>query len=153
MEAVIFIGIQATGKSTFYAQYFAQTHVHISMDVLKKRSKEDALIASCTAARKPFVVDNTNVSIREREKYITRAAQAGYRVFGYYFLSSLKDTLMRNEQRIGKAVIPVMGVIAKFRALQPPSFEEGFDLLYTVSIDSQSSFRVQKIEDPSQLFP
>jgi predicted kinase len=30
MEAVILVGIQASGKSTFYAQRFFDTHVRIS---------------------------------------------------------------------------------------------------------------------------
>jgi predicted kinase len=32
MELVIFIGLQASGKSTFYHERFARTHVHVSKD-------------------------------------------------------------------------------------------------------------------------
>ena len=34
MEAIIFTGIQATGKSTFYKQNFFNSHVRISLDLL-----------------------------------------------------------------------------------------------------------------------
>jgi predicted kinase len=145
MEAVIFIGLQATGKTTFYTRQFARTHIHISMDVLKRRRREDNLLRDCITARQPFVVDNTNVLRQEREKYITFAAEAGYHITGYYFQSSLKDALRRNEQRDGKAVIPVMGIIAKYRALQPPAYEEGFHLLYSVTIEASGQFLVEKI--------
>ena len=36
MEAVIFIGLQASGKSTFYRQRFFRTHVRTNMDMLSK---------------------------------------------------------------------------------------------------------------------
>ncbi|MBN1315005.1 MAG: hypothetical protein JXA42_06040 [Anaerolineales bacterium] len=38
MQAVIFIGIQATGKSTFFKERFFNTHVRISLDLLKTRN-------------------------------------------------------------------------------------------------------------------
>jgi predicted kinase len=34
LEAVIFIGLQAAGKSTFYLRRFFRTHVRINMDML-----------------------------------------------------------------------------------------------------------------------
>ncbi len=35
MQIMIFVGIQASGKSTFYHQYFANTHLRINLDMLK----------------------------------------------------------------------------------------------------------------------
>jgi predicted kinase len=35
MEAIILIGIQASGKSTFFQQQFFATHVRINLDSLK----------------------------------------------------------------------------------------------------------------------
>jgi predicted kinase len=40
MEAVVFIGIQASGKTTFYQQRFFATHVRISLDLLRTRERE-----------------------------------------------------------------------------------------------------------------
>lgn len=144
MEAIILIGIQATGKTTFYQERFSRTHQLISLDVLKTRSREDKALADCIRARQPFVVDNTNVLVREREKYIRLAKEAGYRVTGYYFQSHLQDALRRNQQRSGKAVIPRAGVAAKFYALQHLRLEEGFDRLYFVSTNEQGGFIVQE---------
>lgn len=142
MEAVIFIGIQATGKSTFYKERFSDTHVRINLDMLKTRRREDILLDACIRARLPFVVDNTNILARERAKYIDLARTAGYTIRGYYFQSRLQEALQRNQQRSGKAVIPEKGVLAKYRAIQLPRFAEGFDRLYYVSIDPQEGFRV-----------
>ncbi len=40
MEAVMFSGIQATGKSTFFQQRFFNTHVRINLDMLKTRNRD-----------------------------------------------------------------------------------------------------------------
>ncbi len=144
MEAVIFIGIQATGKSTFYKERFYDTHVRINLDMLKTRRREDILLDACLRARQSFVVDNTNILARERAKYITQARQAGFEVTGYYFQSRLTDALQRNQQRSGKAIIPEKGVLAKYRAIQRPSFAEGFDRLFYVFIDSRGRFHVDE---------
>lgn len=150
MEAVIFIGIQATGKSTFYQERFASTHVRINLDMLKTRHREDILLEACIHARQSFVVDNTNVLASERAKYIALAKAAGFRVTGYYFRSQLADALRRNQQRSGKAVIPEKGVLAKYHLLQRPVYAEGFDRLYYVSIDPHNRFVIQDWEETGQ---
>ncbi len=142
MEAVILIGIQATGKSTFYQARFSATHVRINMDMLKTRRREDRLLETCILARQSFVVDNTNVLASERAKYIALARPAGYRITGYYFQSHLQDALRRNQERTGKAVIPEKGVLAKYHHMQRPQYSEGFDQLYYVSIDPRGGFLV-----------
>ncbi|MFZ6030442.1 MAG: AAA family ATPase [Chloroflexota bacterium] len=85
MEVILFIGIQAVGKSTFYKEHFFTTHVRINLDMLKTRAREMALLQACLATQQPFVVDNTNVLKRERARYIELARQSGFRVVGYYF--------------------------------------------------------------------
>lgn len=72
MEAVIFIGIQASGKTSFYKERFFETHVRLSLDMLKTRHRQRLLIEACVAAQQPFVVDNTNVRQEERAEYIVR---------------------------------------------------------------------------------
>jgi predicted kinase len=136
MEAVIFMGIQGTGKSTFYQQRFANTHVRINLDMLKTRHRETILITACLEAKQSFVVDNTNVTTADRARYIPLARQAGFQVVGFYFQSKLNSALQRNAQRSGKAVIPSKGVIARQRQLTLPSYSEGFDQLYYVKIDA-----------------
>lgn len=148
MEAVIFIGIQATGKSTFFHEHYSATHVRINLDTLKTRHRESSLLEACIRAHQSFVVDNTNVLARERARYIQIARPAGYQIIGYFFYSLLDDALARNQQRVGKAIIPKKGVLAKYRAMQRPRYEEGFDRLYFVTIRPGGGF-VVKEWDPS----
>lgn len=144
MEAVIFVGIQATGKSSFYRERFFDTHLRINLDMLKTRHREQILLRACIEAKQPFVVDNTNPSPEERARYIRVARSNGFSVIGYYFRSQVKETLARNSQRTGKARIPKKGILGTYKRLQVPGLEEGFDLLYRVHIDEAGRFIVEE---------
>jgi len=139
MEAVIFVGIPATGKSTFYQQYFFKTHLRINLDMLKTRHRQDLLLRACIEARQSFVVDNTNILKSERAGYIALAKPFGFEITGYYFRSKLSDALQRNSQRSGKENIPPIGLVDKLKRLEIPAYAEGFDRLYSVSIDPATS--------------
>ena len=60
MELIIFIGCQASGKSTFFKRYFSDTHIRLNLDMLKTRHRERILFQACLAAKQKCVVDNTN---------------------------------------------------------------------------------------------
>ena len=77
MEAVILIGIQGSGKTTFFRERFFDTHVRLSLDLLKTRHRLATLLRECVAAQQPFVVDNTNALKTERREYIEAAKAAG----------------------------------------------------------------------------
>jgi predicted kinase len=139
---VVFIGIQASGKTTFYLHNFFETHVRISMDMLRTRERERMLLAACLAARQPFVVDNTNVLASERALYIPAAKHAGFRVTGYVFETPLRAALARNAKRADKKPIPVPGVIGKHKRLEPPTLAEGFDEFFTVELTPAGEFLV-----------
>lgn len=135
MEAILFIGIQATGKSSFFKERFFRTHVHISLDVLNTRNKQALFLDSCFKTHTKFVVDNTNVTKEERASIICPAKERKYQVIGYYFNSEIKAAIARNQQRTGKAKIPERGILGCYNKLELPSYEEGFDQLYYVSIE------------------
>ena len=142
MEAVIFTGIQGSGKSTFYRERFFDTHVRISLDLLKTRNRERLFLQVCLRTGQRFVLDNTNLRIEDRAPYIAAAKQAAFRVAGYFFETTIRDALRRNSKRSGGAVIPVPGVIGTFKRLQRPTWEEGFDELYTVTHGDNDAFQV-----------
>ena len=68
---------------------------------------------------------------------------AHFKAIAYYFDSGLDDALLRNEQRVGKAKIPRVGVISTFKKLEIPELDEGFDEIYSVSIDQENGFNVR----------
>src|SRR4051812_37494397 len=143
MEAVVFIGIPASGKSTFFRQQFFRTHVRISKDLLRTRNREQVFLRACLETGQRFAVDNTNVLARERALYIPQARNAKFRVRGYLFMTELKEALRRNAQRSPAEMVPARGLVSKFKELEPPSFAEGFDELFSVTISSERSFLVR----------
>ncbi|KUG07261.1 ATP-binding protein [Solirubrum puertoriconensis] len=142
MQAVVFCGIQATGKSTFYKQRFFNSHVRISLDLLRTRHRERRLLQFCLETQARFVVDNTNPSAAERQVYIAAAKQAGYQVVGYYFQSVPREALLRNQQRPAPEQVPAKGIYGASGRLELPDYAEGFDELYYVRIVPGGSFEV-----------
>ena len=142
MEAVIFIGIQASGKSTFYRERFFDTHVRVNLDMLHTREREALLLAACLAGRQPFVIDNTNVTALERATYIARAKSAGFRVTGYYFRTEARAAIARNKMRTDKKALVVPAILGTYKRLEPPTQAEGFDRLYVVKLGADNQFTV-----------
>ncbi len=134
MEAVIFIGVQGSGKTTFYKQRFFETHVRVSLDMLRTRRRERLLVAACLAAGQSFVVDNTNALAAARAGHIAAAKAAGFRVVGFFFRCELRDALARNKLRPAGRVVPPAGVAGTYKKMQLPSRSEGFDELHAVEI-------------------
>lgn len=140
---VLFTGIQASGKSTFYRDYFFNTHVRINLDMLRTRHRESILFRACLESKTNCVIDNTNPAIRDRERYIVPAKMKKFEIIGYYFYSDLESALKRNRQR--EKVIPDIGLYATSKKLQVPSLSEGFDRLYEVWITENKGFAVKEL--------
>ncbi len=145
MQAVIFMGIQGSGKTTFYAERFLKTHLRISLDLLKTRNKEQQFIQLCLATGQKFVIDNTNPTAVERKRYIEAAKASRFDVIGYFFNTTVHEAIERNSRRTGKENISVIGIRATNKKLQHPTLDEGFDVLYEVTI-SDNKFAVQKMQ-------
>jgi predicted kinase len=143
-NAVIFIGLQASGKSEFYRRFFAATHVRINLDELHTRGKEQRLLEECIRGGKAFAVDNTNPKAEDRARYIAPAKQAGYTITGMYFKSTVTESIARNANREGKARVPDIAIMATAGKMEAPEFEEGFDEIYHVSIEG-GEFRAEKL--------
>lgn len=144
MEAVLFIGIQGAGKSTFYRERFFDTHVRINLDMLKTRYREKVLLSACLLAKQPFVVDNTNTLAKERALYIEPARENAFRVHAYFFDPDVRGSIARNARRTGKSVIPVKGVLGTYKRLEPPRREEGIDRIYRVRLNPEGGWIVEE---------
>lgn len=131
LELIIFVGLQASGKSTYYYEHFAATHVHVSKDLMKNvRSREmrqRQMIGDALAAGKSVVVDNTNPTPAVREPLIEIGRRHRARVVAFYFETTVKDAVARNRAREGKARVPDVAIYVTARKLIAPSFDEGFD--------------------------
>jgi len=70
MKAVLFVGMQGSGKSSFFRERFYATHVRINRDMLKTAHREREFIETCLRTQQPFVVDEVNARREERSEYI-----------------------------------------------------------------------------------
>jgi predicted kinase len=137
-EAVLLIGIPGSGKTTFYRERFFNTHVRLSLDLLKTRERESALLRACLSVGQSFVVDNTNVMVEERAPYIAAARAAGFRVTGYFFQANVRRSIALNKKRETASAVPVYGVLRAYKRLVPPKRAEGFDELFAVDFGKEN---------------
>lgn len=132
-EAIILIGLQGSGKTTYFNAHFAATHVHISRDVLETADRESSLIAQCLAEGRSFVLDNTNSTRAVRAPLIHRAKAAGFKVHACFFDVPVRTAIGRNNHRQDKKPIPVPAILRIAKHLEKPSPEEGFDRIQLAS--------------------
>ena len=132
------MGLQGSGKSTFYAKHLSKDYVRVNLDTLKTRSRERLLMDECMGEGKSFVIDNTNPTRADRARYIALAQEQGYHVIGYFMESKIKDCIARNSLREENARVPNIAIAATSNKLEIPSFDEGFDELYFVKNDGEA---------------
>ncbi|WNG60748.1 ATP-binding protein [Archangium gephyra] len=148
MELVLFIGLQGSGKSSFYRERFAGTHVHVSKDLWpnarNREARQRRLIAEALARGEPVVVDNTNPLVEDREPLIALGRAHGARVVGYVFESDLETCLARNAGRVGRARVTDKAIHITYRKMRWPSSTEGFDALFHVRVRPEEGFDVRE---------
>lgn len=145
-ECVVFVGLPASGKTTFYGRRFASTHRHVSKDhwpnAPRKDARQAAVLREALSSGESVVVDNTNPAPADRAPVIAIAREYGARVVGYYFTASTREAVGRNRGREGRERVPDVAIFTKAKRLVPPRASEGFDELYHVSIDKDHEFVV-----------
>jgi predicted kinase len=146
VEAVLLIGLQASGKSSFFRERFFSTHVRVNLDMLKTRFRERQILETCLRTYQPFVVDNTNSTREERRVYLEAAKTAGFRVVGFYLQSRVEDCKSRNEARPPADRVPLVGLLGTYAKLELPSYVEGFDQLCYVRL-TNDGFAVEEWRD------
>jgi hypothetical protein len=145
-ELVLLIGLPGAGKSTFFQQRFADSHVHVSRDHFARdrrpETRQNELLRDALASGRSVVIDNTNVSVEERARFIDEARLHGVRVVGYRFDVSTRECVSRNELRSGSARIPKVGIFSAAKRLVQPSADEGFDAIFRVRVLPEHRFAV-----------
>lgn len=137
MEAIILCGIQGTGKSTFCRERYWDSHIRINYDMLRTCHREKLLIAACIESKQSFVVDATNPTIDDRQRYIAPAKAGRFKVIGIEFKVATAIAVTRNAARTGEKKVPNVAIYTTASKLQPLSFAEGFDEIWQVRVSAE----------------
>jgi predicted kinase len=138
-EAIIFVGLQGSGKTTYFNDRFAATHAYVSRDALQTAAREAAFLRECLGSGRSFVVDNTNATRAVRAPYIREAKAAGFHVLCYFFDTPVRMAIGRNNHRKDKKPVPVPAILRTAKHLEAPSVEEGIDEIRTITAERDSA--------------
>lgn len=149
-EVVVFAGLQASGKSTFYRRFLKGTHAKVSKDDFRNNSNRDRrqeqLLREAMGAGRSVVVDNTNPTPEDRAPLVALAREFGYRAVAMHFDAEVGDCLARNAARTGRERVPEAGVLSTARKLVAPRHSEGFDQIVVVRMLPTGDFDIIDME-------
>ena len=112
MQLIIFTGVQASGKSSFYLLNLYHSHLRVNLDMLKTRHRENIIFEACLASKTKMVIDNTNPTREDRARYIQRAKDAGFEVISYYFETDLNSKTAAQCRALEQAAASRSGAAA-----------------------------------------
>ena len=140
-ELVILVGLPGAGKTSFYRDRFAGTHVHVSKDLLRNRRDKQAhqlaLIDKALAADRSVVVDNVNATVDDRAALLEAGRRHGATVSCFVLATDMAECFRRNKERVGRARVPNVAIAAAAKRWQRPTVGEGFDRLVEVRAEAQ----------------
>ncbi|WP_308406664.1 ATP-binding protein [Streptomyces sp. AC555_RSS877] len=147
-EVVVLVGLQASGKTTFYERCLKGRFALVSKDLFprgarRKQDRQMRLVEEALAAGLSVAVDNTNPSPEDWRPLVDAGHARGATVTAYWFPPDLAESLRRNAARMGRARVPEIGVLATMKRLRRPSRDEGFDAVFDVRCDGRGGFDVR----------
>ncbi|MFG2359318.1 AAA family ATPase [Streptomyces sp. NPDC048521] len=148
VDVAVLVGLQASGKSTFYARCLSGRYAWVSKDLFprgsrNKQRRQMRLVEEHLAAGRPVAVDNTNPSPQEWDPLVELAHRHGATVTAYWFPPDVAGSLRRNAARQGRERVPDVGVLATLKRLRKPSPSDGFDEVREVRFDGRGGFEVR----------
>jgi predicted kinase len=145
MEIIVFCGLQASGKTSYYVQNFLNTHARVSLDLLNTRNKEKKYLDFYLSMQQKIVVDNTNPTKAIRKKYLDAALAKKYKTICYYFKSTVDESIARNNQRQGKSKVSEVAIKSTKKQFEIPGPIERFQEIWEISLQPDGTFKNQKL--------
>ncbi|MFE9674336.1 AAA family ATPase [Streptomyces sp. NPDC006259] len=150
IDVAVLVGLQASGKSTFYARCLADRYALVSKDLFprgarNKQQRQMTWVAEQLTAGRSVAVDNTNPSPQEWSPLVELAHARGATATAYWFPPDVAGSLRRNAAREGRDRVPDIGVLATLKRLRKPSPADGFDEVREVRLDGRGGFEVRPL--------
>jgi predicted kinase len=134
VEVAILIGLQASGKTTFYERHLAATHDHVSKDnfprARNRQRRQLRLVEDSLSAGRNVAVDNTNPSPADWAPLISLARTHTATVVAYWFPVDVETSIARNAAR--DIPVPDVGLFATLSRLRRPTAADDFDSVFEV---------------------
>jgi predicted kinase len=148
VDLAVLVGLQASGKTTFYARCLSGRYALVSKDQFprgarNKQRRQMRRVEEHLVAGRPVAVDNTNPSPQEWGPLVELAHTHGATVTAYWFPPDVTGSLRRNAAREGRDRVPDVGVLATLKRLREPSTADGFDDVREVRFDGWGGFDVR----------
>ncbi|MEU9440945.1 AAA family ATPase [Streptomyces sp. NPDC048304] len=149
VDLAVLVGLQASGKSTFYERCLSDRYALVGKDLFprgarNKQQRQMRLVAEHLAAGRPVAVDNTNPSPEEWGPLVEVAHAHGATATAYWFPPDVTGSLRRNAAREARERVPDVGVLATLKRLREPTAADGFDAVREVRFDGRGAFEVRR---------
>lgn len=109
------------------------------MDTLKTRAREYTEISSALEDQEPIIIDNTNLTIKGRKRYVEIAKAYKVPIRSIYLRCPIEIALEQNRLRTGEEHVPDFVIKMYQKKLEPPTKAEGFDSCEVVEVDESHS--------------
>lgn len=163
MELIMFVGIPASGKSSFGKMFRQQGYQLLSSDEIRAELTGDTELESLqeeertsihsrvfsTISRKTrealskgksVVVDATNLSRKRRMSFLSQFGRFDCVKRCFLFITPVDICLERNRNRSGSARVPDSGMERMLRSFECPNYWEGWDEIVPVINEKPYSF-------------
>jgi len=152
LSLAVLVGLPGSGKTSFFQERLAATHVHVSKDRMgsarDKGRRQLEEVAAALGSGRSVAVDNINGRAADRAPLVELGRAAGAQVVAYRLETPVKAALARNRARAGKARVPDVAIFTAAKRLEPPTRAEGFDAVYAVRAEDGSFAVSAEADEP-----
>ncbi|KAL4249557.1 hypothetical protein ABKN59_005875 [Abortiporus biennis] len=138
-EVVLFVGLPALGKTSFFKRYFEpEGYIHINQDTLGSRDKCIKFVKEALVNGQCCVVDNTNRNVVTRKYYVDLAQRMKASIRCFHFTGSVELAWHNNLYRAynmppssssaqtKREVLPYTALLNFQSMFEEPGLGEGF---------------------------